>query len=149
MSEAHKKAEFVRINTPRIERAVAQLRHIEKSAKSIRVHELDVAELFVPVVEAILDIVDEDAAREVSASGKLSTPDSLTCPAEPIPGLKKDDPHPPMRPPASADWMDGPGTGPEPTPAVSRAGVPYEDLPTTQLIDKMVAIGAIVATRRS
>lgn len=34
------------------------------------------------------------------------------------------------------------------TPPVSQAGVPYADLPTTQLVDKMIAIGAILAERR-
>lgn len=32
---------------------------------------------------------------------------------------------------------------------ISQAGVPYADLPTVQLIDKMIALGAILADRRT
>ena len=42
-------SEFRRINEPRVQRALEQIRHIEKSAKSMRIHELDVQSLMAPI----------------------------------------------------------------------------------------------------
>jgi len=105
-----KLAEFRRINEPRVDKILASLGHIEKSATSMRIDEHEVKLLLHPV-RIRVDYLRGFAAEQLT-------------PAQPEP------------------------TEIKATAPVSQAGVPYADLPTTQLIDKMIAIGAILAERR-
>jgi len=109
-------AEFRRINEPRVEKILASLGHIEKSAASMRID----PETFRALIEPIRRHVrgGHEGPRE-RAHGS---------------SIKVEVQHEPTEIKA--------------TPHVSQAGVPYADLPTTQLVDKMIAIGAILAERR-
>lgn len=119
-----KEEKFARINAPRIARAVHQMELVLASAKSMRVHEIDVAKLAKPLDAPYKDL------RDPLAVEILAEPNGDLTPA----GEKVAE--------AVTENLQ------EAAPAISRAGVPYEDLPTTQLIDKMIALGAILATRR-
>lgn len=116
-------SEFRRINEPRAQRAVEQLNHIAKSAASMKMHEIDVAKLLEPVTAKLAELRDQDAVDIIEGTA-------------------------PRNVPASADWMDGPGTGPAPTPPVAREMEQLENLTTQQLVDRMIACGAILAERR-
>jgi len=56
-------SELARINGPRVEKVVAMLATIEKSAKSQRAHELDIARLLAPVAEKLDEMLDADAVE--------------------------------------------------------------------------------------
>jgi hypothetical protein len=58
--------ELMRINGPRVDKIVAALEVIEKSCKSQRAHELDVARLLAPVAEKLDSMLDPDAVHAIS-----------------------------------------------------------------------------------
>lgn len=111
--------DFQRINRPRAERAIHQLDLIEASAKSMRIHELDIARLLSDVHATLARIDCQDAREAIGAPVSVSKPD-------PAPEA----PHEAQSAPVAL-YKD-------------RLG----DLPNQNLIDMMIACGAILQDRR-
>lgn len=106
-----KTKELNRINEPRVRRILDQLTFIEKSAASLRTHELDMARLLAPVHARLAELLDDDAIAEVAPA--------------------------PIAPVEVAA-----------TPPVAREMGDLQDLTTQQLVDRMIACGAMLAERR-
>ena len=108
-----KTKELNRINDPRVRRILDQLTFIEKSAASLRAHELDVVALLKPVATKLAQMQDADAVA-FEATGELA--------------------------PAPVEVAA--------TPPVAREMGDLQELSTQQLVDRMIACGALLAERR-
>ena len=140
-----KLSEFRRINEPRVRRALEQIGFVEKSASSMKIPHADVAVLLAPIFDAM-------AKRKTTPLGPEHRLHTGRTAAPPEPQS--------IRPAGRARSAESSALAnadfskieerllayaSDPVkPEVSR----YSDLPTTQLVDKMIAIGAILAERR-
>ena len=107
--------EFRRINEPRAQRAVAQLNHIERSANSMAIREIDVAKLLEPVAAKLAKLRDQHVVDIIEGPMITATEVEERIAA---------------------------------TPPVAREMEQLENLTTQQLVDRMIACGAILAERR-
>lgn len=72
-----KLSEFRRINEPRVQRALEQMRHITKSAASMKIHDLDIQALMKPIRDEYQRInADVEEYLQEEATGHLSTMDA-------------------------------------------------------------------------
>lgn len=117
----NKLSEFRRINAPRIQRALDQIGHIEKSAASMRISDADLAELVKPLF---------DKAASITNSTPSSTPND----------------NPPAQ--AASDTHENAVFPPATTPVAREIAKSLESLCTQQLVDRMIACGAVLAARR-
>ena len=108
-------SEFFRINEPRVQRALDQLGHIEKSAASMRIPQGRVAAVVAPV-----------RARVLIMQGEVGD-------------LRETAPAAPAAPAATPSEI---------SESVQREIDRLETLSTTQLINRMIACGELLARRR-
>ncbi len=121
-----KTQELNRINEPRVRRVLDQLTFIEKSAASLRAPELDVATLLKPVATKLAQLYE--GAVE-AAPAPVATPLGAA----------------PIDTPSVATPL---GAAPIATPPVAREMEDLQELTTQQLVDRMIACGALLAERR-
>ena len=118
---------FRRINEPRAMRVLEQLGHIEKSAASMRIEAAEVGMMLTPVIATIKRMRRADA-EEQKVWGQPG----------PTPGLDAT---------LKANEQVRELTGI--TQPIARETESLDALSTQQLIDRMIACGAILASRRA
>lgn len=120
--------DFKRVNEPRVARALEQIAHIEKSAASNRVDDNDLRRLLLPLDDKIAELFGE--------------PEGEALPA-------KVEDYVAVAGPARNELLDDlPMKEVEATPPVAREMEALDTLTTQQLVDRMIACGAELASRR-
>ena len=135
-----KTKELNRINDPRVRRILDQLTFIEKSAGSLRAHELDVVTLLKPVATKLAQMQDADAVA-FEATGELA-------PAQILPREWMSLPDAPRRGEENDGELAPASVEVAATPPVAREMGDLQELSTQQLVDRMIACGALLAERR-
>ena len=126
----NKIAELHRINDPRVEKIVKMLDVIQKSGKSLRVHELDMVQLLTPVTHKLDEVLDRDAVA-FEKTGELA-------PEPPLPDT----------PIARQSELHRRAEERAFTKPIAREALRLENMDTQQLVDVMIAAGALLAERR-